>query len=148
MISPWGTRGKGIGLADRPVVPAVPRPREPWTGRLDLGGPAAQDDSMVLDDLAGRRKYPSSAIHPMRPLSRTSFQSCRATAIVKLVNLVMLHQQANTFLPFLGQMADRRTVEPAVVFFSEPPSGMPKARELKGGLGGAHGGQAFLKSCV
>jgi hypothetical protein len=25
MISPWGLRGKGIGLADRPVVPAVPR---------------------------------------------------------------------------------------------------------------------------
>jgi hypothetical protein len=29
MISPWGMRGKGIGFADRPVVPAVPRPREP-----------------------------------------------------------------------------------------------------------------------
>jgi hypothetical protein len=29
MISPWGMRGKGIGSADRPVVPTVPRPREP-----------------------------------------------------------------------------------------------------------------------
>ena len=29
MISPEGMRGKGIGSADRPVVPAVPRPREP-----------------------------------------------------------------------------------------------------------------------
>jgi hypothetical protein len=28
MISPWGMRGKGIGFADRPVVP-VPRPCEP-----------------------------------------------------------------------------------------------------------------------
>jgi hypothetical protein len=29
MISPQGRRGKGIGLADRPVVPAVPCRREP-----------------------------------------------------------------------------------------------------------------------
>jgi hypothetical protein len=30
MISPWEMRGKGIGFADRPVVPAVRCPREPW----------------------------------------------------------------------------------------------------------------------
>jgi hypothetical protein len=29
MISPWGMRGKSIGPADRPVVRAVPPPREP-----------------------------------------------------------------------------------------------------------------------
>jgi hypothetical protein len=29
MISPYWRRGKGIGFADRPVVSAVPRPREP-----------------------------------------------------------------------------------------------------------------------
>jgi hypothetical protein len=36
-------------------------------------------------------------------------------------------------------MADRRTVEPAVILIIEPSSGVPIARELKGG-GGAHGG--------
>jgi hypothetical protein len=29
MVSPQGLRGKVIGSADRPVVPVVPRPREP-----------------------------------------------------------------------------------------------------------------------
>jgi hypothetical protein len=29
MLSRWELRGKGIGLADRPVVAAVPRPRYP-----------------------------------------------------------------------------------------------------------------------
>jgi hypothetical protein len=29
MISLWGMLGKGIGFADRPLVRAVPRPREP-----------------------------------------------------------------------------------------------------------------------
>jgi hypothetical protein len=44
MISPCGMRGKSIGFADRPVVPAVPRRRGPVvarSGRKDrIGGPA------------------------------------------------------------------------------------------------------------
>jgi hypothetical protein len=38
-------------------------------------------------------------------------------------------------------MADSRAFEPAVILIIELPSGVPKARELKGGLGGVHGGQ-------
>jgi hypothetical protein len=51
MISPWGTRGKGIGLADRPVVPAVRRPsdRPHSASRLD--------DAL---DAAGRVRHPIS----------------------------------------------------------------------------------------
>jgi hypothetical protein len=46
MISPWGRRGKAIGCAVRPVVPAVPRARASpsWPNRrkvrrLSFGGP-------------------------------------------------------------------------------------------------------------
>jgi hypothetical protein len=60
----------------------------------------------------------------------------------------MLYQQANTFLAFLGQMADARLFEPAAILIIELPSGVADSRELNGGLGGAYGGQAFLKSCV
>jgi hypothetical protein len=45
MVSPWAMRGKGVGRADRPVVP---RPRYPLDKLDDLGGRAVQDGSMVL----------------------------------------------------------------------------------------------------
>ena len=45
MIPPWGRRGKGIGFADRPVVPAVPRPREPIDRLATEAARAAQDSS-------------------------------------------------------------------------------------------------------
>jgi hypothetical protein len=43
---------------------------------------------------------------------------------VKRVNLVMLYQQANTFLAFLRQMADAQLFEPAVILIIELPSGV------------------------
>jgi hypothetical protein len=38
-------RPMGTGFADRPVVPAVPRTREPMDRLADLGGRAIQDGS-------------------------------------------------------------------------------------------------------
>jgi hypothetical protein len=80
MISPWGMRGKGIGFADRPVVPGCLAFASAWTGCLGLAGRAVQDGSMVLASWQagaspGLAADPSSAIHLTRPLLRTSFRS-------------------------------------------------------------------------
>jgi hypothetical protein len=53
MISPRGMRGKGIGCADRPVVPAVPRPRRPLDSLATEKSLRFQDRSIQLGRAPG-----------------------------------------------------------------------------------------------
>jgi hypothetical protein len=55
-ISRWGPRGKGIGFADRPVAPQVPRSRGPLDSLATKAARAVQDHS--IDFRRATRHWP------------------------------------------------------------------------------------------
>jgi hypothetical protein len=68
MISPWGMRGKGIEFADRPVVPAVPCPREPMDGgpyAAGIGGHGAGAIDAIRRDAFDYGIVGYSAVTPL-----------------------------------------------------------------------------------
>jgi hypothetical protein len=85
MISPLGMRGKAIGFADRPVVPAVPRASRARRGphsdrrtgashrRRDTGLPVDQQRTVVPMSPWDAKQVPPAAGVPLRLLNARGF---------------------------------------------------------------------------
>jgi hypothetical protein len=76
MISPWGMRGKGIGSAERPLVPAAPRPREPMDQVVDrlvvcaVARPRQPMDQAARAQASGTRRERVAAPPPLSACCR------------------------------------------------------------------------------
>jgi hypothetical protein len=132
-------------LAERPPLSAEQLPRGATEATLFahgfwremLAGPVLAGLATVTTAFIRAGGSGSLPDHGHRTKRRSKVDRVLQSLSVRVehVNLVMLYQQANTFGPSSAKWPIVCPSSQRYFLIIEPPSGVPKARELNGGLG-------------